>query len=54
MSIQRNEITERIKKLLELERKPSIVIITDNPDDYNEWIAQGVVVKTPKQAQGGQ
>lgn len=54
VSIQRNEITERIKKLLELERKPSIVIITDNPDDYNEWIAQGVVVKTPKQAQGGQ
>lgn len=52
---QSSEIKTVIDKLLDTsEEKPSICIITDNPDTYNEYISRGIDVRKPKQAQGGQ
>ena len=53
---QSSRIPEIIQKLLVLYegKTPSICIITNNKDSYNEYVAKGVDVRTAKEAQGGQ
>ena len=53
---QSSRIPEIIQKLLDLDadKKPTICIITNNKDSYNEYVAKGVDVRTAKEAQGGQ